>query len=214
MSRATDTSLKRMAAADRGDWDEVESLEAAEAAAKPKHKTKKPLSLAIRVEEMEAYDGNPAMRFLISIIVRAMRKAKENYDNTWAPTGWTAEEMVGWCDMAQWRLAQRVGLTEDHVGRMLRQAEAEGFIDIERWVDPDTNMIHARYRVIEEMIDAHQRKEHSRHAKRGGRYAEGSRPSKANGKLHKGMFSKTNQPGMSERRKKIMEQDDETPNGI
>lgn len=62
MSRATDASLKLMAAAERSDWDEVESLEAAEAAAKPKHKTKKSKGLLIQIQEMEAYDGNPTMR--------------------------------------------------------------------------------------------------------------------------------------------------------
>jgi hypothetical protein len=174
-----------------------------------KHKTKKEKSLTIKIQEMEKYDWNPSMRLLLFVIHLGTRRAKDNYDDTWAPTGWTAEEMVGWCDMAQWRLAQRVGLTEDRINEMLQQLEDDGFIDKEGWTDPDTNMLHCRYRIIVETVDANQRPSHTPKTKRGDRYAKGSRPSKANGNLHKGMFSKSNQPGVSAKRKAIMEEDDE-----
>jgi hypothetical protein len=149
-----------MAAAERGEWDEVERLEAEEANAKPKksHPTKKPKGLLIQIQEMEAYDWNPAMRYLLFIIAFGTRKAKDDYEDTWAPTGWTPEEMVGWCDMAQWRLAQRVGLTEGRINQMLKQLEKEGFIEIEGWTDPDTGKLHCRYRVIPEKVEAEQRK--------------------------------------------------------
>jgi DNA-binding MarR family transcriptional regulator len=195
-----------MAAAERGDWAEVERLEAAEKAAKPKsHPTKKPKSLSIKVQEIERYDGNPSMRFLLLILVLATRREKDNYSDTWAPNGWTAEEMVGWCDMAQWQLAERVGLTEGRIEKMLKQLEDHGFIRIEKWRDDDTGKLHCRYQVIEEMVDASQRKRSGdgRRAQRGSRYKEGSR------KANKGSFSKTNQPTISAVRKAIMEEDDE-----
>lgn len=205
MSRATDASLKRMAAADRGEWDEVERLEAEEAKAKPKksHPKKKTKGLLIQIQEMEAFDGNPTMRYLIFTIEFCKRKPKEDYDNTWAPTGWTAEEMVGWCDMAQWRLAQRVGVTEDHMGRMLRTLEEKGFIEIEGWRDPDDGKLHSRYRVIPEMIAANQRKEHSRRAARNLRYAPGSR------KANAGSFSHSNQPKITALQQAVREEDSE-----
>lgn len=111
--------------------------------------------------------------------------------------------MVGWCDMSQWRLAQRVGVTEDHMGRMLRTLESKGFIEKEGWTDPDTRKLHCRYRVVPEMIATNQRKEHSRRAARNLRYAPGSR------KATPGSFSKTNQPKISALQRAIREEDDE-----
>lgn len=205
MSRASDASLKRMSAAERGEWDEVEAVEAAEAEAKPKAvRGRRPKSLTIKVQEMEKYDWNPSMRYLLLILVLGTRKAKEDYSDTWVPENspWTAEEMVGWCDMAQWRLAQRVGLTEGRVNDMLAQLELDGFIRKEEWTDPDTGTIHCRYQVVEVTVDAYQRKEHSRSAKRGPRYGKER-------KANKGSFSKSNQPKMTALQRAIREEDDE-----
>ena len=206
MSRASDASLKRMAAAERGEWDVVEALEAAEAKAKPKIvKGKRPKGLSIKVQEIEKYEWNPSMRFLLLILVLGTRREKDDYEDTWAPSGWTAEEMVGWCDMAQWRLAQRVGLTEGRINQMLKQLEDDGFIHIEGWTDPDTGKLHCRYQVIEEMVDASQRPSHTPKTKRGDRYSNPDKPRKAN----KGSFSSKNQPKMSALRKAILEEDGE-----
>jgi len=195
-----------MQAANNGDWGEFERLEAEEAkSAKPKHKTKRELSLTIKLQEISAYEYNPSMRYLLMIIHLGTRRAKDNYDNTWAPTGWTAEEMVGWCDFSYWKLAGRLGLTEDHTGRMMRQAEEDGWVKIEQWRDPDTGKWHARYRLIPEMVEANQREEWSPNMKRGDRYAEGSRK----GKTNAGSFSKSNQPKISALQKAIREEDDE-----
>ena len=163
----------------------------------------KPKSLTIKVQEMEKYDWNPSMRFLLLILVLGTRRSKDDYEGTWAPSGWTAEEMVGWCDMSQWRLAHRVGLTEERTSKMLKQLEEDGFIEIEGWRDEETGKLHCRYRVIEEKVDVSQRKEHNRSAKRGPRYKEGTR------KANKGSFSAKNQPTISARRKAIMEEDHE-----
>jgi len=103
--------------------------------------------------------------------------------------------------MAQWRLAQRVGLTEDHINKMLAQLEEDGFIIIEGWTD-ENHKEHRRYQVQEAVVDAHQRKDHSANAKRGPRY---STPRTVN----KGSFSSKNQPKMSALKKAIMEEDDE-----
>jgi hypothetical protein len=92
MSRQSDTSLKRMAAAERGE--EIEEIDTPEP--KKKHPTKKAKSLTIKLQEISAYEYNPSMRYLLMIIHLGTRREKDNYDNTWAPTGWTAEEMVGW----------------------------------------------------------------------------------------------------------------------
>jgi len=176
-----------------------------------KHKTKKEKSLTIKIQETSLYPWNSSMRLLLLVLHHATRKPKEDYSDTWAPTGWTAEEMVGWCDMAQWQLAERVGVTEDHMGRMLRTLEEDEVIESQGWRDPETGKLHNRYRIIPEMIEANQRKRPApgRRAEVLPRYEDGSRPSKANGKLHKGMFSKTNQPGMSAKKKALMEEDGE-----
>jgi hypothetical protein len=163
----------------------------------------KPKSLSIKVQEMEKYDWNPAMRYLLLILVLGTRRAKEDYEDTWAPSGWTAEEMVGWCDMAQWRLAQRVGLTEDHINGMLKQLETDGCIRIEGWTDPDTGKLHCRYQAVPESIEAYGRPSHTPKTPRGKRYKEGSR------KANKGSFSAKNQPKMSALRKAILEEDGE-----
>ena len=173
--------------------------------AKPKHKTKKPKSLRIKIQEMEKYEWNPSMRLLLLVIELGTRRAKDNYEDTWAPTGWTAEEMVGWCDMAQWRLAQRIGLSEDHTGRMLRQLDEDGFIETEGWRDPNDGKIHNRYRIIEATVDANQRPSHTPETPRGKRYNNPDKPRKAN----KGSFNKNNQPGISALRKAILEEDGE-----
>ena len=176
-----------------------------------KHKAKKEKSLTIKIQETSLYPWNPTMRYLLMVLHLGTRKPKEDYSDTWAPTGWTAEEMVGWCDMAQWQLAERVGVTEDHMGRLLRTLEDDEVIEIEQWRDPDTGKWHARYRIMPEMIEANQRKRSApgRRAEVLPRYKEGTRPSKANGNLHKGMFSKSNQPSMSAKKKALMEEDGE-----
>ena len=200
--------MARARAADNDDQAELGRLDAEDKAEavkqKKSHPTKKPKSLSIRVQEMQKYDWNPSMRFLLLILVLGTRKAKDDYSDTWVAENspWTAEEMVGWCDMAQWRLAQRVGLTECRINDMLAQLERDGFIRKEEWTDPDTGTIHCRYQVVEVTVDANQRKEHSRNAKRGPRYGKER-------KANKGSFSKSNQPKMTALQRAIREEDDE-----
>ena len=199
MSRAFEAAMKRSATVEQGEEPTPEP-------AKPKMvRAKRPKSLTIKVQEMEKYDWNPSMRFLLLILVLGTRREKEDYSDTWVPENspWTAEEMVGWCDMAQWRLAQRVGLTEGRINQMLAQLEEDGFIEKEEWTDPDLGTYHCRYRVLEVTVDFHQRKEHHAKAKRGPRVKEGSR------KANRGSFSTANQPGRTAQRRAIIEEDDE-----
>jgi hypothetical protein len=198
MSREFGAAMKRAVAVEHGEEPTPEP-------AKPKAvRAKRPKSLTIKVQEMEKYDWNPSMRYLLLILVLGTRREKEDYSDTWVPENspWTAEEMVGWCDQSQWRLAQRVGLTTDHINKMLAQLELDGFIIKEEWTDPDTMTKHCRYQVVEVTVDANQRPSHTAKTKRGPRF---SKPRKAN----KGSFSKTNQPKISDTRRAIMEADDE-----
>lgn len=164
----------------------------------------RPKSLSIKVQEMERYDWNPAMRYLLLILVLGTRRSKENYSDTWVQDGcpWTAEEMVGWCDFSQWRLAGRVGLTTDHVNRMLSQLEEDGLIEKEMWEDEVAHSKHCRYRVIETTVEANQRPEWSPTMKRGSRY-------KVKRGANKGSFTKANQPTISDTLKAIREEDGE-----
>lgn len=179
------------------------SSEAVVKANKLKKKHKKN-SLSIRVQEIEKYDWNPSMRFLLLILVLGTRREKEDYSDTFLQEDcpWSPEEMVGWCDMTQWRLAGRVGLKEDRICEMLAQLEEDGFILIEGWTD-ENHKEHRRYKVVEAVVDENQRPEQSPTMKRGKRY---SKPRTAN----KGSFSKINQPKISALKSAIMEEDDET----
>jgi len=144
-------------------------------------------SLPIRVQESSLYDWKPGVRMTLLVIALGQRSEKENYSTTWVQEDcpWSAEEMVGWCDMAQWRIAQRVGKSESQVHRDIMQFEEGGVIEIERWTDSN-NVKHDRYRIVEAVVDKHQRPEHKATTERPNRY-KNSRPKK-------GWFSSKNQP--------------------
>lgn len=167
---------------------------------------KKPKSLSIKIKEISSYDGNPAMRLLLENLVDGTRREKEDYSDTWIPEScpWTAEQMVGWCDMAQWRLAGRIGLTKDHTGKMLRQLETDGWIIIETWRDETTKTDHNRYQVVEAMVDANQRPEWNPRMKSGVRYKAGSRKA-TSGSFKKGDLN----PQRAKKLAAIREEDDE-----
>lgn len=153
--------------------------------AREKGTLKEDKHIIITVQEMEKYDWNPSMRFLLLILILGTRTDSEAWIQEDCPK--SAAEMVGWCDMAQWRLAQRVGLTEDHVQGMLKQLEADGFIEIVVWTDSN-NARHGMYRVIEDTIRANERPSHKSTTPRAPRYKEKR-------KANKGSFSYANQPG-------------------
>jgi len=174
------------------------SKEAREKAARIRKKHAK--SLPILIMESDLWDWNPTKRMLLLVIALGTRKAKEDYSDTFIQEDCpkTVEEMVGFCDMAQWRLAARVGITEGYTSELLNEFEAEGVLHIDRW-DDNNGTHHNMYQIIEAVVREHQRPEQKRGMKRPSRY-------KMERKGNKGSFSCANQP---RKNKKVREMDDE-----
>jgi hypothetical protein len=167
--------------------------------AREKGTLKEDKHLLLAIQEMEKYDWNPSMRLLLLIIAMGQRVDPKAWIQEDCPR--TAEEMVGWCDFAQWRLAQRVGVTEKHIQKMLQRLKGDGFLHIKVWKDSN-NAMHGMYQIIEASVMAAQRPTNKANTKRGPRYSE-----KREG--NKGSFSKINQPGRSAKQQAIMEEDGE-----
>ena len=185
MSRSSDRSLKRALAAQNGDEETLARLEAEDKAdaAKEAKFTKKEKTLPILIMESELCEWDSTARFTLVVLALGARSRPDGWLQPDCP--WTGEEMLGWCDMAQWRLAQRVGTTEDNMQRVLSKLEKKGYIEIEAWED-STHARHNRYRVIVEVVKDKQRPDHKRDTKRPPRYAEKA-PSR-------GRFTSDNQP--------------------
>lgn len=149
-----------------------------------KAQQKKQDSLIIRIQDSDLYDWYPSARLLLLVIAFAHR----TNEKAWAPPDMPEEfktDMVGWCDMAQWRLAQRSGMSESNAHRWLKRMRDDNVIRYRSWTD-DNNNEHGQYQVIESAIDEHQRPEHSATAERPPRYKKKS-PSR-------GTFTSENQP--------------------
>ena len=155
-------------------------------------------SLPIRVQECELYDWDTTAR--LTLLVIALGQRGEKHEGKWVQEDcpWTAEEMVGWCDMAQWRIALRVGKDEDRIQKVIKKLEADGVIVIEEWTDSN-NAKHNRYQVVEDMINDSQRPKQERGVKRPSRYKTKRGP-------NKGSFSYANQPGKN---REVREMDEE-----
>lgn len=146
-------------------------------------------SLPIRVQECELFDFDPTARMTLLVIALGQRSEKEDYSDTWVQEDcpWTAEEMVGWCDFSQWRIAQRVGGTEDNIGRVIRKLEKQkpNVLIVETWIDSN-NARHNRYKIVEDVIDANQRPSHRKDTVRPPRYKKKAST--------RGRFTSENQP--------------------
>ena len=195
--------MKRMAAAERGEWDVVEALEAAEAKAKPRIvKSADEKSLARKITDSTLYDHQPAARFLlVQLAVLAMKEESDYPEDS--PF---QDDKVGWCWMSQEGLSLKIGT--DSGGRTVRNWITR-FIKDEviiprKWRD-DNGTPHSEYKVVESVVDANQRppKKKDAIAVRGSRNKEGSR------KANKGSFTTANQPGRGAQQGAIMEEDDE-----
>ena len=175
------------------------SKEALETAARIRKKHAKK-SLPILIMESELWDWNPAKRMLLMAIALGTRKEKEDYTGTFLQEDCpkTVEDMVGWCDMAQWRLALRVGISEDYVQKLLGEFEEEGVLIIDRWTD-DNGTNHDMYQVVVDVVKENQRPEQKRHVKRPPYY-------KVKRGANKGSFSHANQPGKN---REVRDLDDE-----
>src|SRR5271168_1526713 len=75
-------------------------------------------SLQIRLQDSDLYDYNPAASMLLMVICLGQRKNGDAWIQKDCPR--SAEEMLGWCDMAQWRLALRSKMSESQVHRTSR----------------------------------------------------------------------------------------------
>ena len=128
---------------------------------------KKNKTLKIKIQEMEYCDWNPTARMLLLVIASGHRTNEEAWVQPDSPL--SAEEMIGWCDMAQWRLAQRVGTTESSIQKYIKNFEDDGAIEVQRWEDSN-HVHHDMYRVSEKFVDAHQRPDHKKDTKRPPRY--------------------------------------------
>ena len=140
-------------------------------------------SLPIRIMESSLYDWSPGTRLTLLIIALGQR----TNDEAWVPedSPWTAGQMLGWCDQAQWRIALRGGKSESQVHRDIIRFEKDGVLEVERWRDSN-NVNHDRYRIVEAVVDGNQRPEQKPTVGRPNRYKE-PRPKM-------GWFSSKNQP--------------------
>jgi hypothetical protein len=142
-------------------------------------------SLRIKIQESDLYDWDTTARMTLLVIELGKRINEDAWVQEDCP--WSAEEMIGWCDMAEWRLALRVGKSEDCIQKVIRRLEEDGVLIVERWTDSN-GANHNRYQIVEAVVDEHQRLEQSRHVKRPSRY-------KVKREANKGSFSRQNQPG-------------------
>jgi hypothetical protein len=154
-------------------------------AALKKALAKKEKSLPILIQESQLYDWDSTARMTLLVLALGTRSNPEAWIQEDCP--WTSEEMVGWCDMAQWRIALRVGKSENRIQKVLGMLEKDGVIVIERWTD--SNMAdHDRYQIVEHVVRENQRPEQRRGVERPDRY-------KVKRGANRGSFSHANQPG-------------------
>ena len=145
-------------------------------------------TLPMLVMDSDVCDHNPTARMLLLCLALGTRSKADG----WVPEDMPdeiKEDIVGWCDRSQWKLALRVGCCESTIQKLVTKLEKMGAIKIRRWVD-DNEAEHALYKINREYFEAHQRPDFKRKkdVERPGRYKDGSR------KANKGSFSKKNQP--------------------
>jgi hypothetical protein len=156
-------------------------------------------SLARKIAESSLYDWHPQARFLLTqLAVLAMDEDSEYPKD--APEKYH-DDKEGWCWMSQFKLALRVGCSEDAIGDWIARFREDGVILYRDWYD-ENKTPHAEYKVVESVVDALQRPSQKRGVERKPRYADKR-------KANAGSFSTVNQPGRSAQRKAIMEEDGE-----
>lgn len=150
----------------------------------PKERT-----LVTKVMETELYDWCPTKRYLLVIIAFGQRKEDKPKRLPKDMPDKFRNNMKGWCDQAQWRLAQRLGSTEDYVQELIAGFHTDGVVSVRTWYDSN-HAKHNQYHVEEAMIERHQRPSQRKNVKRPGRY-------KTKRGANKGSFSSKNQPRKS-----------------
>ena len=141
-------------------------------------------SLPRKIAESSLYDWNSTARFLLNQLAVMAMDEDSNYPDD-APPEFKADKK-GWCWLAQYKLALRVGKSESQVQRLLTQFRKDGVILYRDWHD-DNMTLHAEYKVVESVVDAYQRPNQSNDVARPARYKEKRKP-------NAGSFSAKNQP--------------------
>jgi hypothetical protein len=150
-----------------------------------KARAKKDNSLIIKIQESDLYDWDTTARLTLLVIAFGQRTNEDAYVPEDMPDVLKAD-ILGWCDMAQWRIALRVGKSEVQIQRIIQRMEKQNVIEVRTWED-DNHASHNLYRIIEKTVNARQRPAQKPDVERGKRY---KKPRGAN----KGSFSATNQP--------------------
>jgi hypothetical protein len=143
---------------------------------------KKENSLVIQIMESDLYDWNPSARFLLVAIAYSQRTNEDAYVPPDCPY---KDDMLGWCDQAQWRLAIRCGKSESQVFKDIKMFRKDGVVQARGWTD-DNGTDHLMYRIVPEVVSEHQRPEQKKTVVRPTRYK--TRNPK------RGWFSTKNQP--------------------
>src|ERR1700692_3543254 len=86
-------------------------------------------SLPIRIMESELFDWNPTARMTLLVIALGVRTNAEAYTPEDLPDE-MKETLLGWCYFSQWRIALRVGRTEDHIQGLISDFEKKGILII------------------------------------------------------------------------------------
>lgn len=148
---------------------------------------KKENSLVIQIMESDWYDKNPGARFLLVAIAYSQRTNEDAYVPPDCPY---KDDMLGWCDMSQFKLALRVGKSESQVHKDIKMFRKDGVVQGRAWTD-ENGTHHLMYRIVPEMIAERQRPSQKRGVVRPPRY-KSKNPKR-------GWFSNENQPA-----KKVM----------
>lgn len=157
-------------------------------------------SISVKVQEMEYADWNPTTRMTLLVIALGQRVNEDAYVPEECPL--QGDDILGWCDMAQWRIALRVGKCERQIRRVIAKLEKDGILEIKRWEDTN-HTHHDLYRVIESKLDELQRPEQTENVPRPSRY-------KADRKATPGSFKTgMDNPQHAKRMVAVMEEDDE-----
>jgi len=151
-----------------------------------KARDKKDMSLPIQIMESDLYDYNPGARMLLLVLALGTRTDPEAYAPDDCPY---KDDMVGWCDMSQWRLALRVGKSESQVYRDIQMFRKDGVVQARGWTDYN-KADHLMYRIVEDVVREHQRPAQKPDVERKPRYEKKA--------ASRGWFSAKNQPKREE----------------
>jgi hypothetical protein len=146
-------------------------------------------SLPKLVQESQLYDQNPGRRMTLLVLALGTRNTATNEDGTpkWVQedSPFTIEDMIGWCDFAQWRISLRVGKSKSQIQRDIMQFEKDGVISVRRWTDSN-GIHHDMYQLNIPVIQKNQRPEQTENVQRPKRYKTPN--------SNRGRYGKNNQP--------------------